>query len=69
MVDSINNNIASNALLRKQSANVITPKQVHQVLINQSANGATPTVIQPAVKTSGASAKNLPRGSLVDILT
>ena len=70
MVDSVNNSGPVSTLLRAQSTNPITiPNNPQKPIIDQQANGAKPTTVQPAVKSAGSSKnENLPRGSLVDIL-
>jgi hypothetical protein len=58
-------------LLRAQTTNLTAltnSQQATQKLIDQLADGAKPSTVQPAVKTAGASKGNLPRGSLFDIL-
>ena len=72
MVDSINNGAGPvSSLLRAQQTGTInlnanTPQKP---IIDQLANGARPTTVQPAEKSAGSSkGDKLPRGSLVDIL-
>jgi len=74
MVDPINNTGPISTLLRAQAAGAPTVTAANsqrptQTLINQNANGAKPTTVQPSFKASGApKGDNLPRGSIVDIL-
>jgi len=71
MVDSIKNAVASGTLIRAQALDIAalrSGQRATQTIINQLANGAKPTTVQPSIKSAGASKGNLPRGSLVDTL-
>jgi hypothetical protein len=72
MVDSVNNNGQVSSLLRAQAVGTValnrTSQQATQTLLNQTVNGANPPAVKQGSKPAGVSG-NVPRGSLVDILT